>query len=91
LERAQQPCFFRGYAEKNRLEAAFSCFFRRKIHAHPGHTFCEEMQGGAFEMADYRIFHSPRLSGEVWIGTAKNAVLPIMAGALLTEEECVNH
>lgn len=42
-------------------------------------------------MADYRIFHSPRLSGEVWIGTAKNAVLPIMAATLLTGEECVIH
>ena len=40
-------------------------------------------------MADYKICHSPRLSGEVWIGTAKNAVLPIMAAALLTREECV--
>ena len=40
-------------------------------------------------MADYRMCHSPRLSGEVWIGTAKNAVLPIMAAALLTGEECV--
>ncbi|MBQ6950930.1 MAG: UDP-N-acetylglucosamine 1-carboxyvinyltransferase [Clostridia bacterium] len=42
-------------------------------------------------MADYRIFHSPRLSGEAWIGTAKNAVLPIMAASLLTGEECVIH
>ncbi len=40
-------------------------------------------------MAEYRIFHSPRLSGEAVISTAKNAVLPIMAATLLTGEECV--
>lgn len=40
-------------------------------------------------MAEYRIFHSPRLSGEALISTAKNAVLPIMAATLLTGEECV--
>lgn len=39
-------------------------------------------------MADYRMAHSPRLSGEAVIGTAKNAVLPIMAATLLTGEEC---
>ncbi len=42
-------------------------------------------------MADYRIFHSPRLSGEALISTAKNAVLPIMAATLLTGEQCVIH
>ncbi len=42
-------------------------------------------------MADYRILHSPRLSGEAWISTAKNAVLPIMAATLLTGEQCVIH
>ncbi len=40
-------------------------------------------------MADYRIVHSPRLSGEAEISTAKNAVLPIMAATLLTGEECI--
>ena len=40
-------------------------------------------------MPDYRIVHSPRLSGEACISTAKNAVLPIMAATLLTGEECV--
>ncbi len=42
-------------------------------------------------MAQYRIFHSPRLSGEVQISTAKNAVLPILTAALLTQEEVILH
>ena len=42
-------------------------------------------------MAQYRICHSPRLSGEVQISTAKNAVLPILAAALLTQEEVLLH
>ncbi len=40
-------------------------------------------------MANYRIHHSPRLSGEVEVSTAKNAVLPILAAGLLTEEPLV--
>ena len=42
-------------------------------------------------MAQYRICHSPRLSGEVQISTAKNAVLPILAASLLTQEEVILH
>ena len=42
-------------------------------------------------MAQYRICHSPRLSGEVSVSTAKNAVLPIFAAALLTQEEVIIH
>ena len=42
-------------------------------------------------MAQYRICHSPRLSGEVSVSTAKNAVLPIIAAALLTQEEVIIH
>ena len=42
-------------------------------------------------MSQYRICHSPRLSGEVQISTAKNAVLPILAAALLTQEEVILH
>ena len=42
-------------------------------------------------MPQYRICHSPRLSGEVSISTAKNAVLPILAAALLTQEEVIIH
>ena len=42
-------------------------------------------------MAQYRICHSPRLSGEVQISTAKNAVLPILAASLLTQEEVLLH
>ena len=42
-------------------------------------------------MPYYRICQSPRLSGEVHISTAKNAVLPILAAALLTQEEIVIH
>ena len=34
---------------------------------------------------------SAPLKGEVCISGAKNAVLPIMAAALLTEEKCVIH
>lgn len=40
-------------------------------------------------MASYLIHHSPRLSGEVQVSAAKNAVLPILAAGLLTEEPLV--
>lgn len=40
-------------------------------------------------MASYLIRHSPRLSGEVQVSAAKNAVLPILAAGLLTEEPLV--
>jgi len=40
-------------------------------------------------MATYRIHHSPRLSGEVNVSTAKNATLPILAAGLLTEEPLI--
>lgn len=42
-------------------------------------------------MPQYRIRQSPKLSGEVPISTAKNAVLPMMAAALLTQEEVILH
>lgn len=42
-------------------------------------------------MPQYQIRQSPKLSGEVPISTAKNAVLPIMAAALLTGEEVILH
>ena len=42
-------------------------------------------------MAQYQMEHSPRLSGEVAVSTAKNAVLPILAAALLTQEEVILH
>ena len=48
-------------------------------------------RGGAFFMPQYQISYSPRLNGEARVGTAKNAVLPILAGALLTKEEVVLH
>lgn len=38
-------------------------------------------------MAVYSIQHSPKLSGDVRVSTSKNAVLPILAAALLTQEE----
>ena len=40
-------------------------------------------------MATYLIRHSPRLSGEVEVDTAKNAVLPILAAGLLTEDPLI--
>ncbi len=40
-------------------------------------------------MPQYLVGFSPRLSGEVPISTAKNAVLPILAAALLTQEEII--
>ena len=40
-------------------------------------------------MATYLIRHSPELSGEVEVNTAKNAVLPLLAAGLLTEEPLV--
>lgn len=42
-------------------------------------------------MPQYQISHSPRLSGEVPISTAKNAVLPILAACLMTKEEIILH
>ena len=42
-------------------------------------------------MSQYLIGQSPRLSGEVSISTSKNAVLPILAAALLTHEEIIIH
>lgn len=38
-----------------------------------------------------RIQGGARLVGTVWVGGAKNAALPIMAGGLLTSEPCVLH
>lgn len=40
-------------------------------------------------MAKYIVHQSGPLRGEVQISGAKNAVLPLMAAALLSEEECV--
>ena len=40
-------------------------------------------------MAKYIVKQSGPLRGEVFISGAKNAVLPLMAAALLAEEECV--
>ena len=42
-------------------------------------------------MPQYQIAHSPRLSGETAVSTAKNAALPILAACLLTAEETVIH
>ncbi len=42
-------------------------------------------------MPQYQITQTPRLSGETNVGTAKNAVLPILAAALLTGEEVIIH
>jgi len=38
-------------------------------------------------MAHYAVRESPPLRGEILISTSKNAVLPIMCGALLTGED----
>lgn len=40
-------------------------------------------------MATYLIRHTPRLSGEVEISAAKNAVLPLLAAGLLTEDPLI--
>lgn len=40
-------------------------------------------------MPQYQMDHSPRLSGEVKVSTSKNAVLPILAAAMLTREEVI--
>jgi len=42
-------------------------------------------------MPQYLIHPSPRLSGEASISTSKNAVLPILAAALLSHEEIIIH
>jgi len=44
---------------------------------------------GDAAMATYLIRHSPRLSGEVEVSTAKNAVLPLLAAGLLTEDPLI--
>ena len=44
---------------------------------------------GGMNMATYLIRHSPVLSGEVEVHAAKNAVLPLLAAGLLTEEPLV--
>ena len=46
-------------------------------------------QRGERAMASYLIQHAPRLSGEVEVSTAKNAVLPILAAGLLTEDPLI--
>ena len=46
-------------------------------------------QRGERAMASYLIRHAPRLSGEVEVSTAKNAVLPILAAGLLTEDPLI--
>jgi len=40
-------------------------------------------------MPTYLIRHAQRLSGEVEVSTAKNAVLPILAAGLLTEDPLI--
>jgi len=40
-------------------------------------------------VATYLIKHTPRLSGEVEVSAAKNAVLPILAAGLLTEDPLI--
>ncbi len=40
-------------------------------------------------MATYLIRHAPQLSGEVEVSTAKNAVLPILAAGLLSEDPLI--
>ena len=40
-------------------------------------------------MAAYVIRHTPQLSGEVEVSAAKNAVLPILAAGLLTEDPLI--
>ena len=42
-------------------------------------------------MPQYQITQSVRLSGEVPVSTSKNAVLPILAATLLTQEEILIH
>ncbi len=44
---------------------------------------------GDAAVATYLIRHTPRLSGEAEVSTAKNAVLPIMAAGLLTEDPLI--
>ena len=44
---------------------------------------------GGDPVASYLIRHSPRLSGEVEVSAAKNAVLPILAAGLLSEDPLI--
>ena len=62
---------------------------RRDVHG--SHWLIEQRHQtrhkGAKKMARYQIPHTEELKGEVMVSTAKNAVLPILACALLTPEE----
>lgn len=53
-------------------------------HCTMGHA----LRGGD-PVASYLIRHTPRLSGEVEVSTAKNAVLPILAAGLLSEDPLI--
>lgn len=44
---------------------------------------------GDLAVATYLIKHTPRLSGEVEVSSAKNAVLPLLAAGLLTEDPLI--
>ncbi len=81
------------YAEKILLEAGFRRVWQQKDFLPAGHDNREigNFRGGDCPMPQYVIAHSPRLSGEVRVSTSKNAVLPILAAALLTPEETVIH
>ena len=53
-------------------------------HGKTGHA-----REGGDPMASYLIRHTQRLSGEVEVSTAKNAVLPILAAGLLSEDPLI--
>ena len=53
-------------------------------HCKMGHAL-----GGGDPVASYLIRHTPRLSGEVEVSAAKNAVLPILAAGLLSEDPLI--
>ena len=86
------PAAFRDFFQQNiRSFAGETECDRREVY---GRNTCEKYSAGADEarfqemrvMTSYMVSQSAGLSGEVQINTAKNAVLPILAASLLTEE-----
>lgn len=53
------------------------------------HSTWRAVHRGEETVANYRIHYSPRLSGEIHVSTAKNAVLPILTAGLLSEEPLI--
>ncbi len=77
----QNICSFAGETECDRREV----YGYHTCEKRGSRAYFDRFEGMRI-MTTYVVSHSPGLSGEVEINTAKNAVLPILAAALLTGE-----